>query len=382
MQDTPSQTQQASEANSGVVAFSLIARLLALGGAALFALAAWLPWVIVEVAPLSASGGVTSSVRLLLTPGSVGAPPLNSVFGAQGALFVWSALTVLGIPLAALAWMRVSRPIVWLIVGGYGLWLLLTLAVSIFSARELFGASTFGFTGVNLSSSSSRVGALRDVPRNIGLGLWLSGIALLICVVGLWALVSNARRATRSTESSVSSTRAAAQTPGAGTLTFGLVLWGIGFLWLAWASLGCPSFVLVSATCQGLTADGTMTYAISRLGVSVGPGGALSAIDPRVGEYAISILLTVSALSIGLGVWRRGISTALCGWATVWLVTAAAFAALAWYGVNLVVNDPTQGSWRGESGILFTTGALLICLVGVGLLWFALLFHHTQTSSA
>ncbi len=105
-----------------------------------------------------------------------------------------------------------------------------------------------------------------------------------------------------------------------------------------------------------------------------------------MGEYAISILLTVGALFIGVGVWRRGVSTALCGWATVWLVTAAAFAALAWYGVNLVVNDPTLakftgGPWRGESGILFTAGALLICLVGIGLLWFALLFHRTQSSS-
>jgi hypothetical protein len=122
-----------------------------------------------------------------------------------------------------------------------------------------------------------------------------------------------------------------------------------------------------------------MTYAISRTDILT--------IDPRVGEYAISILLAISALFIGIGVWRRGVSTALCGWATIWLLVAAAFAALAWYGVNLVVNDPTLtessgGVWRGESGILFTAGALLICLVGVGLLWFALLFHRTQTNSA
>ncbi len=85
-----------------------------------------------------------------------------------------------------------------------------------------------------------------------------------------------------------------------------------------------------------------------------------------------------------MAVWRRGVSTALCGWTTIWLLAAAAFAALAWYGVNLVVNDPTLASggvWRGESGILFTVGALLISLVGVGLLWFALLFHRTQTSA-
>ena len=81
MQDTPSQTQQATEAKSGVVAFPLIARLLALGGAALFALAAWLPWVIVYTAPAGRSGVISSSVRLALTPATIGALPLNSMFG-------------------------------------------------------------------------------------------------------------------------------------------------------------------------------------------------------------------------------------------------------------------------------------------------------------
>jgi hypothetical protein len=165
-----------------------------------------------------------------------------------------------------------------------------------------------------------------------------------------------------------------------GTLTFGLVLWAIGFLWLAWASLGCPSFVLVSATCVGLNADGAMTYAISLAGSNP------LLVDPRVGEYAISILLTVGALFIVVGVWRRGISTALSAWATVWLVAAIGFFVLAYVGVNQVVNTPygpdqIPDVWQGDSGILFTACALLICLVGIGLLWFALLFHRTQSSS-
>lgn len=372
MQGTPSQTQQATETKSGVVAFPLVARLVAFVGAALFAVAAWLPWVSVDAAHAGSPGQISSSVILSLTPGSVGAPPLNTMLQAQGALFVWSALTVLGIPLAALAWMRSGRSLAWLIVSGYGLWLLVTLILSITAARFLLQSSSFTFLELGNDSPATLMGVVGG--RNIGSGLWLSGIALLICLVGLWSLISAARRAASSTESSVSPTRPAAQTPGAGALTFGLVLWAIGFLWLAWASLGCPDFVLVSATCKGITADGAMTYAISRAN--------LLALDPRVGEYAISILLALGALFIGVGVWRRGISGALCGWATAWLVTAAAFAALAWYGVNLVINDLSQGSWRSESGILFTAGALLICLAGVGLLWFALLFRRTQTRAA
>jgi hypothetical protein len=364
--------------STNLIAFPLVARLLALGGAALFALAAWLPWATVYIVPAGAANGISSSVRVTLTPATIGAPPLNSIFGAQGALFLWSALTVLGILLAALAWMRVSKPIAWLIVSGYGLWLLLTLIVSIISARDLFGSTTLSFAGVTFSEITGSFLVVSNAPRDTGLGLWLSGLALLTCLVALWALISTVRRIVPSTEPAVSSMRPPEQTPGAGTLTFGLVLWALGFLWLAWASLGCPSFVLVSASCKGITADGAMTFAISR--------AAILTIDPRVGEYAISILLATGALIIGVGVWRRGVSTALCGWATIWLLVAAAFAALAWYGVNLVVNDPTlasgSGSWRGESGILFTAGALLICLVGVGLLWFALLFHRTQTSSA
>jgi hypothetical protein len=370
------QTRKATEANTGVVAFPLIARLLALGGAALFAVAAWLPWVIVTAAP--AGDGLSSSERLALTPGTVGAPPLNTTLPGQGAVFVWSALTVLGIPLAALAWMRLSRSLAWLIGGAYGLWLLVTAIFSITSARYLLQSTNLSYQNIAGATESTSVQVLFDgsSSHDPQIGLWLSGLALLICLAGLWTLIAAARPMDPSAGPSVASARPAAQAPGA--LTFGLVLWAVGFLWMAWASLGCPSFVLVSATCQGLSADGAMTYAISR---------ADFAFDPRVGEYAISILLTVGALLIAIGVWRRGVSTALCGWATVWLVVAAAFGALAWYGINLVVNDPTlKGaaavSWRGESGILFTAGALLIYLVGVGLLWFALLFHRTQTSSA
>jgi hypothetical protein len=367
------------------VAFPLAARLLALGGAALFALAAWLPWVIVTAFPAQPLGLTYLSVRVALTPATVGAPPLDSTLPFQGALFVWSALTVLGIPLAAVAWMRVSGPIAWLIVCGYGLWLAVTLIFSITSAQYLLQSPSFSFqepgnTTVQLLFNSA------GGDRNPQIGLWLSGLALLICLVGLWALISAARRPAPSLESSAEPTRPAAQTPGAGTLTFGLVLWAVGFLWLAWASLDCPSFVLISATCKGITAEGAMSYAISRVGVASGPGGITLAIDPRVGEYAISILLTVGALLLGIGVWRRGVSNALCGWATAWLLAASAFATLAWLGVNRVVNTPAtsdlpSGSWRGESGILFTAVALLICLVGIGLLWFALLFRRAQTSA-
>ena len=340
MTNEPRDTPASSSAS---ITFPLVARLLALSGAAFFALAAWLPWVTVYIVPAGAANGISSSVRAALTPATIGAPPLNSIFGAQGALFLWSALTVLGILLAALAWMRVSKPIAWLIVSGYGLWLLLTLIVSIISARDLFGSTTLSFAGVTFSAITGSFLVVSNAPRDTGLGLWLSGLALLTCLVALWALISTVRRIVPSTESSVATARPATQTPGAGTLTFGLVLWAIGFLWLAWASLGCPSFVLVSATCQGLTSDGAMIYAISRFGPILGPGGALMAFDPLVGEYAISVLLTTSALIIGIAVWRRGVSTALCGWATIWLLVAAAFAALAWYGVNLVVNDPYSG---------------------------------------
>src|SRR5262245_20480907 len=143
MQDTPSQTQQATEAKSGVVAFPLVARLLALGGAALFAVAAWLPWVIVTAAPIAGTTPNTSSVRLLLTPASISPWFVNSALGPQGALFIWSALTVLGIPLAALAWMSVSRLITWLIICGYGLWLVVTLCFSIISAEYVLRSDIF-----------------------------------------------------------------------------------------------------------------------------------------------------------------------------------------------------------------------------------------------
>jgi hypothetical protein len=379
MQDTPSQTQQAAEAKSGVVALPLVARLLALGGAALFAVSAWLPWIILNAAQAVGPGQVSSSERVALTPEAVGVPPLNATL--LGPLFVWSALTVLGIPLAALTWMRASRAISWLIVSGYGVWLLVTLIFSISSAQYLLQPTDHIYLYYQESGTAPALVLFENVSdRDPQIGLWISGVALLMCLAGLWMLISAAWRAAPSSDTQATSAAHAIPRPGAGTLTVGFVLWGIGFLWLAWASLGCPEFVLVSATCHGLSSDGAMTYAISRAASNT------LGVDPRVGEYAISVMLTVGALLIGIGVWRRGVSGALCGWATAWLVAAAAFGALAWYGVNLVVNDPTitnaSGSWRGDSGILFTAGALLICLVGVGLLWFALLFHRTQTSTS
>ena len=343
MQDTPSQTQQATEAKSGVVTFPLVARLLALGGAALFALAAWLPWMIVYTAPAGPPGVISSSVRLALTPATIVAPPLNSMFGgSRRRLFIWSALTVLGIPLAALAWMRVSKPITWLIVSGYGLWLLLTLIISIISARDLFATTTFNFTGMNFSPTTRKFLVVSNAPRDAGLGLWLSGLALLICLVGLWALISAARQ--DDAINGAIDRRGATKCADAGRGNAHLRACPVGDrLPLAGVGLArLPSFVLVSATCQGLSSDGAMTYAISRADSNA------FVIDPRVGEYAISILLTIGALFIGVGVWRRGVSTALCGWTTIWLLVAAAFAALAWYGVNLVVNDPTLAS--GGSG--------------------------------
>ena len=35
-----------------------------------------------------------------------------------------------------------------------------------------------------------------------------------------------------------------------------------------------------------------------------------------------------------------------------------------------------------RAALVITAGALLISFVGIGLLWFALLFHHTQTRAA
>src|SRR5258707_3495288 len=79
------------------------ARGLAGGGALLFAIAAWSPWVAVAVT----SAGVADrqpSFTLYLDPAVIAAPPLDVLFGRPGALFVWSALTVLGILLQPLLW--------------------------------------------------------------------------------------------------------------------------------------------------------------------------------------------------------------------------------------------------------------------------------------
>src|SRR5258707_4223506 len=111
------------------------ARGLAGGGALLFTIAAWSPWVAVAVT----SAGVADrqpSFTLYLDPAVIGAPPLDVLFGRPGALFVWSALTVLGILLQPLLWQGAG----WVrrtAIAVFALWLAVTIVVCVISAVTL-----------------------------------------------------------------------------------------------------------------------------------------------------------------------------------------------------------------------------------------------------
>src|SRR5258708_14815055 len=105
------------------------------GGALLFAIAAWSPWVAVAVT----SAGVADrppSFTLYLDPAAIAAPPLDVLFGRPGALFVWRALTVLGILSQPLLWQgagwvrRTALPV-------FALWRAFTIVVCVISAVTL-----------------------------------------------------------------------------------------------------------------------------------------------------------------------------------------------------------------------------------------------------
>ncbi|MGZ6285209.1 MAG: hypothetical protein ACXWQ5_18170, partial [Ktedonobacterales bacterium] len=74
------------------------------------------------------------------------------------------------------------------------------------------------------------------------------------------------------------------------------------------------------------------------------------------------------------GLWWRARSVAFCGWATLWLVLAAAFAWLADYGVGVVVEKHDTlglpaGTWSGENAVLVTLLGFVLALGGLGYLW-------------
>src|SRR5258708_32082143 len=224
------------------------------GGALLFAIAAWSPWVAVAVT----SAGVADrppSFTLYLDPAAIAAPPLDVLFGRPGALFVWSALTVLGILMQPLLWQGAG----WVrrtALAVFALWLAVTITVSVISATSLAqylgSGSTAGGVPRHLTLLPTEQ-PFDALDGQLGVGMPLAVGALALAVWGLVALFADDRRAGMETASAEPlGARVRRHIPGAGMLTAGVLLWEGGTLAFPWATVNCNPVPLFFGSCPGL----------------------------------------------------------------------------------------------------------------------------------
>ncbi len=336
---------------------SLLASGLAFVGALLYAVAAWMPWWVALGHPANNPDALLT--QLYLDPATVDAPPLGGLLGVQPGLFVWSALTVLGILLAPLLWRTASQPVRRAALIAYIVWLALITALTCYLATVpmRFGSGTLRrlpllSLGTNVYLYSARYSG----------GFWLAVVALVLAWLLPLALLARRwwrRGAPVRTNTLARAVESSGSMAGAGVLTGGILLWEAGTVLMPWASARCASMPLFLGTCVGLPFSGVLGYALTGTHV----------FDPMAALYAIGILLTGGALLILAGLWRGPGSWAFFATVTLWLVAATLFAILGYAGVVVVATGYARislpgTSWRGTTGVLVTGVALLICWIG------------------
>jgi hypothetical protein len=338
----------------------LTSRVLATGGAVLFAIGAWMPWE--QVTGFTVANGARQEYTLPLSPGTV-----ESIWGE----FAWDALTIFGLLLLPLLWRRV-RPVLTLVEYTlYTTWYV-TLAVS--TPLILQGDFVRLVPEMNLPDLVISTHG-EDLP-----GFWIAFAGILCALAAsilLFIDLARSKQRPRVT-SSGQPVRARFRIPGMGILTTGIVLWALGTLVLPWASVGCPSVVLLAAQCSGLNYSGVL-----RLGIF----SAATAFDPLAAVYAIPTLLAAGALLILLATWWGRITPVFCLWVTLWLAAAALFTALAAAGVRYTTANAVHlglpaGNWQPDSGGTLTIVALAVVAAGAAVLWYGVLHRQRPASAA
>lgn len=344
-------------------------RLLVTLGALLFAYAFWLPWELVTISvPTSAA---TPSVQLAVSLSAVTSFRLATVVADQAmALFLTSLLAVLGILLSPLLWRRSDSLLGAIATHLLGVWLLFATLLTI-QMRALDA-------GVLKGISQQAVASLVNLRYSYVIGFWLAIVALVLLWIGIALLLFSEWRMHAFWHGlpSWDGERSRAAIPGTALLTLGLLIWAYGFLSAAWLTFNCTSQPLLFGTCQGLDANGVMSTFITNSGAS--QSALILAVDPQVARYAISLLLGGGALLVLLGAWQRARSVTYSIWATLWLLAAIGFAALAYYGTTLLTAPGAQlpkgvTGVSGAVGILATIVGLAFALIGLVPFWLAAL---------
>jgi hypothetical protein len=343
------------------------ARLLAFAAAALFFVAAWVPWL---VGVYSADGGGQATYvyvdgsfilpllakRLLNLPADSAARPSFVILNAAVSV-LWAALTGLGIVLAPLLWRQAgSRAARWA-TQAYGIWLALA---------SLLGVAQLGLLATHLAAPTGAY------VWRLGAGVPLMALAL----GGGWGAWLRLRRAPPTARPAPVDDGGAARTRpwtrAAALATLGVAVWALGFFAIPWAADNCTAIPFslnhfVDGYCAGLdSGDALSTLLGRRLSSAMW--------NVSVALYPLYGLLLAGALLAVLAVWRGGAALAARGWVACWLLAATGCALLASRGVAVIITQApllsfdSAGAWRRASGIPVTLAGLLLAWAGLLLL--------------
>ncbi len=345
------------------------ARVAAFLAALLFAFVAWAPWLAItyhygeNVQTFTIDGGTLAqqlvfflgdSTRLARTASST----FIRIMAIAGS--AWSGVSAAGVLLAPLLWLRPHTRAVRLALAAYGLWLVLATAFTVAMAKPIFFPPAIP------------TGVFSPVPEwSPTWGMWLALLALVAGVSAATMLIrfdwSSPRISARSMRSPIMRTRAGWL--GIGLLTVGIVLWGLGFMAIPWATVNCPITPItvnhfVAGRCAALDSGDALSYLAMR---------SLSRETWNLagGIYPIYGVLVGGGLFVLIALWRTSPSRAMCAWATLWLLGASAVAYLAYRGVgviltvNPVMSGDAQGTWVGASGVTTTLLGLLLAWLGI-----------------
>lgn len=347
---------------SAWITSSIVARMLALVGSAVYAYAVYAPWL-------------TASVRFP-QDGGIGLPPLPTLSGSRAvellptsrlpdAIFGFSLLSVLGLLLAPCLWASAGSALGRVARWAFALWVALAALVAGLLAWTLF-----------LDSSWLRFYGVTATDRTPSWGLFLTVLALVALAVAAVALLRERSPDAPETTAPDPWTRAAIA--GAALLSLGALAWGVGFLALPWVSTGCTTAPLTLnhfafGSCAGLDAGDVLGYV---------PQPGLSSVAAALANpvLAVYVLLTSGTL-VALGVvahaaWLRRLPVPLVQrWIAVWLAAASVVAAFAVSGVAVVMaarpnisSAAASEVWHADMGLLFSLLGLILAWVGLALL--------------